>query len=193
MTEDNKQLRVIDQSANAECPVRVHDVIVNGQIEKITFEHGRETLLPYHIGVKFMQDGFIVMDIESNIQMQCPAKTDETVRIRINEDEVVARYDELTDSALKLRAAARDGGEKFLLDKDVDRNKIITFLKQPQTTEIEEEVNPDPVEIILPEDVKEKVPPPEFTDELKVDPESEEEELDLGEPEVIPEPKGKKK
>lgn len=192
MSEENKQLRVIDQSANSECPVRVHDVIVNGQIEKISFEHGRETILPYHIGVKFMQDGFIVMDIESKIEMKCPAKTDETVRIRINEDEVVARYDELTDSALKLRAAARAGGEKFLIDKDVDRNQIITFLKHPQILEIEEEEISEPDEIIVPEDAKEKAPSPEFTDELIVDPESEI-EFDLGEPEVIPEPKGKKK
>lgn len=121
-------LRVIDQSATAENPTRVHDVIIDGQIQKITFNHGVATELPYATGLKFMQDGFTVLEHDTDIPLKRPAATDETVRFRIGENEIVASYDELTDAAIKLRAASKPTGEKFIVG-EFDRKAAITFLK----------------------------------------------------------------
>jgi hypothetical protein len=121
-----KNLLVRDSSATAEQPIREHDVVVRGEIHKVKFEHGKDTALPYEVGVKFMQEGFTVSDESGKLAR--PAKTDETIRSRINRDEVVATYDELTQASLIMRAALLPGGEKFV-DGKAKPEEIIAFLK----------------------------------------------------------------
>lgn len=128
MKESN--LLVTDLSAAPDCPKRTHEVFVDGELHKVDFEQGKDTELPYRVAVKFMQEGFIVKDADGNA-FRLPAKTDETVRVQIGMDEVIAKYTELTTEALKIRAATRVGGENFL-DEKADREQIITFLKGAQ-------------------------------------------------------------
>lgn len=128
MTENQKMFHVQDSSCNAEYPVRIHDININGGFERITFKYGEPTLLPYHKAVKFMQDGFTVIDADTSHVLANPAHTDETIRIRIGEDEIVAKYDELEVTALRLRAAVHPGGEIYVTKK-ATKAELIAFLK----------------------------------------------------------------
>lgn len=132
---DKKQpseLRVIDLSATAENTERVHDIVVDGQVKQVRFSYGKETVLPYNEGIKFLQSGFLVLEPGQDNPMVPAPKTDETIRFRIAEDEVVAKLDELTNSSLKLRVAARPGGEKLVIGAEFDREAAISFLKGAQ-------------------------------------------------------------
>jgi len=133
MSTDQKTLHVIDHSATQEYPVRTHEIVVGGKIVPITFEYGKDTFLPYEQAVKFMHEGFSVME-PGGSPMAPPPKTDETIRFRIREDEVVARYDELTDSAIRQRAVAKIDGEKFLVG-ELNRSEAIDFLKSSTRSE----------------------------------------------------------
>lgn len=149
--------RVVDSSTTVDNPLRVHEVIVNGKIERVEFHHGKDTLLPYDVAIKFMQAGFTVQENGKDIAR--PAKTDETIRLRIAEDEVVAKLDELTDAALRLRSASRPDGERFI-NPATKREDMIAFLMTQVADDILEadkaaEINADPgvefeVETIMP-------------------------------------------
>ena len=128
MDKEQTQVRVVDSSVTAEHPQRVHDVVVDGNIQRVVFNLGEEMLLPYAVGVKFMQEGFRVFEPGTNTEIIAPPKTDETIRTRIGPDEVVAKYTELTDAALRMRAASLVDGERFISAK-VDQAEIIAFLK----------------------------------------------------------------
>ncbi len=123
-----KNLRVIDSSCTSEFPIRTHDIVVKGEIIPVTFKYGEEKILPLEHGIKFLQDGFTVFEEGKKTAMDLPAFTDDTIRNRIGEDEVVAKYDELTEAALKLRAAIIPGGEHFVGD-DIAKTDVIGFLK----------------------------------------------------------------
>lgn len=173
MPEQNKELRVLDTSASFEQPNREHAVFVDGEIINVKFEYGKETTVPYTVGLKFIQEGFVVSEGEKVLEI--PADTDETIRIHIGEDEVVAKYGELTLSALKIRAASLIGGEKFLVG-DAPESEIILFLKSDHS--IVEDLSDDDED-----DFEEAV----------IAPTEPEEELDVAdevepEPEPIPEP-----
>ncbi len=156
------QLLVRDSSATAEAPKREHDVMVNGAIQRVTFEYGKPTPLPYEVAIKFMQDGFTVSN-DAGEEMHRPAKTDETVRIRINSDEIVANYSELTVNALIMRAALLPGGEKFVAGKD-KRDDIVAFLKAAAAPAIEVE-DDEPEQ--QPEIKVEEKPEPENLEEIR--------------------------
>lgn len=126
--KSSKTLLVSDTSATAENPTRTHHVTVNGIMQEVVFKYGEMKELAYETGIKFLQDGFIIREPGSDNPMKRPAATDENVRIRIGADEIVASYDELTDSALKLRAAGKPDGEKFIVG-EFSRESAIDFLK----------------------------------------------------------------
>lgn len=123
-----KKLRVIDSSCTAESGIRKHTVIVHGVETAVDFEFGKETILPYDSAVKFNMPGFRVEDPETGEELRPSPKTDETIRTRIGPDEIVANYDELTVSALIMRASTLPNGEKFL-DNKAKREDIVAFLK----------------------------------------------------------------
>ena len=137
-----KMFRVIDSSTTHECPERIHDVIVDGQVTSVRFTLNVPTLLPEKTALKFMVDGFSVVDAESGAVVPRPAFTDETVRNRIGEDEIVAKYEELTDEALQMRAVVLPGGEIFAVGGDViSKQNLIDFLKHgPAKVTAEEEI-----------------------------------------------------
>ncbi len=143
---DEKIVYVLDTSATAESPKRAHDIIFNGSIERVEFSHGKPKAMPFEMACKFMLPGFIVKD-EDGLDMGAPPVTVDAVKFQIGDDEIVAKYEELTVEALTLRALGRVGGEIFADSKrDTSRVELIAFLKQ-KTDEVQEEAFVDSIEI----------------------------------------------
>lgn len=146
MTDKDKLLRVYDTSATSECPERIHDVIVDGILTRIKFTVGQPSILPYKVAMKFNQEGFIVTkNDDAETALVPPPETDETIRMRIGDDEVVAKYEELTTSALKTRAVRIPGGEACL-SEDVKKQEVIAFLKAAANGELEVQIPVDPAD-----------------------------------------------
>ncbi len=125
--EKGKFLEVIDSSTTETHRERTHDIIVNGEVIPITFVFGKRTILPFEQGIKFMKDGFEVKEVDGD-SLELPAVASENVQFQLKKDECVAKYTELTLSALKLRAAKKNGGEMYLDATDEDREDIISFI-----------------------------------------------------------------
>lgn len=148
MSKSERFLDVMDTSASSEYPVRKHDMMVDGEIQTVEFHYGKSTRLPYALGARFLQDGFIVSDPDGN-HVTAPASGNDVVNNLLGEDEVVANYSELSIEALQVRALSRIGGELFM-GEDVDRSEIVTFLKTAKPdaeevpeVEVEEELDED--------------------------------------------------
>jgi len=129
MTADTKQkVIVVDSSCTAEYPLRKHDIIVEGVIQSVEFKYGEKKILDFEIGVKFLKEGFKVLNLDTETPILSPPVTDETIRIRIADDEVVAKYEELTETALKMRAALLPDGEALIRDEKTEKEDLILFL-----------------------------------------------------------------
>lgn len=129
MNEENKDkfLRVIDSSCTAVSPERIHTIRVNGEKLAVAFRYGEETILPFEQGVKFMIDGFRVEEVDGS-SLSLPAVAPEHIAVQLDKDQCVAKFSELTLPALKLRAAAKPGGEIFLEAEETDKSDVIAFL-----------------------------------------------------------------
>lgn len=124
---DKKFLKVTDKSCTDLSGDRHHQIMVGGELLTITFSHGKEKHLPFEQGVKFAgKDGFVVEDSDG-IALGVGV-TAEGIRHELADDEVVAKLTELTVDSLKLRAAAKKGGEMFLKAGDEDRADLIAFI-----------------------------------------------------------------
>lgn len=147
--EEPEALLVVDSSVNEENPIRVHDIIIDGEIVEITFKLGEPTVLPFKQGVKFMKDGFVV-SAASGDDLNLPAVPTDNVAAQLAADETVAKYGELTFTALKLRASQKKDGEIYLDADETDRSDIINFLigNAPQEEESPVEDDGDEVETI---------------------------------------------
>lgn len=135
----SKELRVIDTSCTPECPKRVHTVRVGGELHHITFEFDKETILPREIALKFNVEGFVLTSPDGSKTFEAPPKTDELIQNRIADHEVIATYDELMASALKLRVMLENDGDIFI-QGEPSRDEMIKFLmdakkNKSQTTE----------------------------------------------------------
>ena len=113
-----------DESCTAECPKRIHEILVSGEVKPVVFEHGKDVKLPLAIAAKFNIPGFKVYDNEEEIKK--PTEAPQNIAVALDADKVVASYEELTTVALYLRAAIVSGGERF--NKDSKRADIIDFL-----------------------------------------------------------------
>lgn len=128
MTKDSaKLLKVTDTSCTAECPQRIHDVMVRGVLTRTVFEYGKDLILPFEHGIKFMLDGFKVEESDGTT-LNLPAVTKETVKSELAKDEVIANLSELTMASLKLRAGQKKGGEIYLDADEEARADIIAFI-----------------------------------------------------------------
>lgn len=136
-----KTVYVLDTSATGESPVRSHDVFYNGKIERVEFKFGQPTPMPFDLGCKFMLPGFIVKDGDG-LDMSAPPVTVDAVKFQIGDDEIVAKYEELTQEALMLRALGRVGGEQFADNHTATRAELITFLKT-KSEEVQDEDSVD--------------------------------------------------
>lgn len=129
-----KQVIVVDSSCTAESRIRKHDVLINGDIISVEFKYGEKKVLDFEVGMKFNKDGFKVLDPDTEQPILAPAVTDETIRVRIGDDEVIAKYEELTETSLKMRAAVLPNGEDLIRDDKTDREDLILFLLGARNT-----------------------------------------------------------
>lgn len=125
--EQSKLLLVTDSSATELCPVRTHEIILNGELISVKFKYGEGTVLPFEQGIKFMKDGFKVEEVDGQT-LNMPAIATEWVASQIDKDECIAKYSELTLASLKLRAAQKKDGEVFLKATEKQREEITKFL-----------------------------------------------------------------
>ena len=133
----SKMMKVIDSSVTSEYSVRRHDIFVNGKLQTVEFKHGEEMILPYEAAMKFMVDGFTVVDLDTNSALSVPPdQVNRNANIVLNENEVIATYDELTLKSLKVRAVLKRDGETML---DASREEIIEFLKNSAAQVIDDE------------------------------------------------------
>lgn len=125
MSKEPAMFQVTDSSATMHYPTRVHEIILNGKVERITFNHGEPTLLPFEKAAKFQREGFTMLS-EDGTELKRPSDTPPVVQLSIKSSEVVARLEELTQEALFLRASILIGGEKF--GKNSNKKDMIAFL-----------------------------------------------------------------
>lgn len=164
-----KFLRVTDTSCTEEAGQRTHHIKVKGEDIPITFEYGKETILPFEQGVKFMIDGFVVEEVDGS-EIDLPVVPSDSIKASLASDQCVAKYSELRTTALKLRAGQKPGGEIYLDAEEEARSDIIAFLigNPPVTGETSEEPeNIDGEENLLEDDEDDK--PAQEEDKLQAD------------------------
>ncbi len=123
MTEQN--LKVFDTSATSDVPVREHDIMFNGVIEKVKFNYGQPTVLPVEKALKFNKDGFIIKGMDDS-PYEKPVQVDNVTQSRLAPGEVVAKLEELTTEALRIRVALKPNGEALAKAK---KEELVEFLK----------------------------------------------------------------
>lgn len=124
--EEEELCIVKDSSATKVGEKRVHRIIVGGVKEEVVFQIGEETVLPKTKAYKFLVEGFSVFDEKGNI-ITAPIKTPANIISEFGEDAVIAKLDELSKSALYLRACNKPGGEE--LSSKTSRAELLKFLR----------------------------------------------------------------
>lgn len=127
----NGNLFVLDTTAKPPCPTRTHEFLqADGTLKAYTFKQGESLELPAAEAAKFLKHPhFIVTDADGKVIKPLPKEAGQGVAApALGEDEVIARYDELTADALVLRVNALPGGgsAKPAWKKD----KLIATLKE---------------------------------------------------------------
>lgn len=123
------ELYVIDTTATAENPTRVHEHMVAGRREKFTFGYGVRMKMPRAVAMKFAKtESFIVEDADGN-RVQ-PIVTQPFINgvksVDLAVDQCIANFNELTDEALLIRCQQSNGGE--VITRDNSRSQRIEFL-----------------------------------------------------------------
>lgn len=155
--ENKKQLAVTDHSATEEYPVRSHDLLIGGHVKTVEFKYGIPTVLDFAVGAKFMgKDGFTVTDTDG-LDVDMPAVATDNVSAQLAKDECVAKFSELSFSALKLRAAQQVDGEVFLEAEEDAREDIISFLIGEE--DVQEPENIDGEKDLIEDEDEEKTEP----------------------------------
>lgn len=152
--DTEKRFLVIDHSVGEQNPLREHTLRVNGADLVVRFRFGESTFLPEDVAMKFVMAGFTVRDAE-DIEIAVPVVTDDTIKIRIGPDEVVANLSELTAQALLLRSVALPDGERFLATPE-DRPSMIAFLSGNAA---KDEFVADGLDDLLEDDNEDDLPP----------------------------------
>jgi len=122
-------LFVLDTTARPPCPVRAHDVLLDrasGVVRTYEFHHNEYLEMPADHAMRFItNDAFLVKkDPEGPRMRPIPVRTEDSVRLQ--PDQCIANYDELTQGALLSRTKARAGSERFT--KGTRKIDLIDFL-----------------------------------------------------------------
>jgi hypothetical protein len=110
---------VLDTTATALNPVRNHEQVMDGAIKVFTFHHGKPLPMSWPAAIRFLRhEAFKLTDKDGNLReyQHRPKQPDELgagERFKLGEDEVVARYGELSIKALYARTLELPGGEQF--------------------------------------------------------------------------------
>lgn len=125
---------VFDSAAKANA--RRHNATPEVEYELHAF---KGTPMPRHHAAVFLKDpSFRVLDAKGNRIMPLPeieAQANQARKLSLADGETVARFDELTDSALLARVASRPGGTDIAAH--ADREGLIAFLlRAPRAEEL---------------------------------------------------------
>ena len=128
--EEPGTMFIVDGAAVRE--QRIHEMIVDGDIVSYGFQPGTPTEVPYAVGVRFLAIPSFYRTDEQGSRLTwrpAPKQPDEYQpgeQFKLAEDEVVARYDELSGEALRMRAMMLPGGERFAGPST--RDEMIQFI-----------------------------------------------------------------
>lgn len=150
MSKTPETLNVQDMNCSAQYPVRVHEIIVDGETHRVEMKYSKKTQLPYALAMKFLIDKSFHVTDETGKRIRPTAKTPDGKAMQLEDNQVVAYLDELTQGALAERAAAAPGGEMFKGNSKKD--EMIEFLianrqNKPHLKQVETE--PDEAESTL--------------------------------------------
>jgi len=113
---------------------RTHQMPFEGGIKSFTFQHGTPLPLPPAMALKFLKHypAFLLTDEQGNPQPynRRPKQQNELEageRLIIKDDETVARYDELSNSALQRRILEMPDSDKFAA-ANPSRTEMIAFI-----------------------------------------------------------------
>lgn len=121
---------VTDSTATPGYPTRTHEIIVNGNNVQYEFQHGKSCEMPYAHGMKFL--GIESFEVKHRDGTRIPTLPNVAERAngqqppKLRPDEVIAKFDELSEEALIRRSNAIPGGERFTGQSD--RDALIGFL-----------------------------------------------------------------
>lgn len=127
----DETLFVQDPTARVGEPPRQHEMLeideASGQKRPTVykFEAGEKKAMPLHMAVRFAKAGFIVTDENGAIYTPPTQASDEVVML-LQPGQCIARYDEMKQESLLMRAKAVIGGEKF--NKATRVADLIAFL-----------------------------------------------------------------
>ena len=142
-TVDGNTLKVMDLTATADCPVRDHEMVVDDRVQKFAFSMGEAKVMPYTTALKFSQNpGFEVSHMDDRPFVAPPSdvdERDEIPKISLEDDEVIARMDELVKPALLVRAQIIDDTIKDSTGKD----ELVAFLKADRLAKKKANSSPD--------------------------------------------------
>lgn len=111
---------------------RVHEQIIDGRVQSVTFEHGVAKELSEVVARKFLKhEAFLLTDKDGNPvaftrRPKQPEELGAGEQIKLNDDETIARYDELSNNALLARVLEMPGGEKFA--ENPSRQAMIAYI-----------------------------------------------------------------
>lgn len=127
---------VIDTTAQ-HGTARIHDQLIDGQPQAFTFERGKPLEMPAAIAIKFLRDpAFVRTDAAGKPQpyKRAPKQPEDLgagERLVLAEDETIARYDEMSLSALLQRVVELPNGEKFTKQAEKPTSQeLIDFIVQ---------------------------------------------------------------
>jgi hypothetical protein len=127
---------VLDTSAAPENPSRTHEQIIDGGVQTFSFTYGKPTALPLAVATKFLRhDSFKLCDAQGRVvnYRRVPRQPDDLgagEKFKLGDNETIARYDELTTSAILQRALELPGGERFAAGITAEqRPAVIDFIK----------------------------------------------------------------
>jgi hypothetical protein len=113
--------------------VRTHIMLVDGLEKPFSFRHGVPLALPKTVAFQFLRHPeFKLTDAEGNPQPyqrqpKQPGELQAGEKLVLNDDETVARYDELSTPALQQRVLEIPRSEKFASEKP-SRPEMIRFI-----------------------------------------------------------------
>lgn len=137
-TKKPRTMLVLDATAIPGGGPREHQQLVGGVLTTFTFQPGKPLELAYEIAVKFLRHGpaaFRLVDAEGKVleyktRPRQPEELGAGEHLVLAPEETVARYDELSNTALMARALELPMGEAFAKAQDkLDRGKLIAFIR----------------------------------------------------------------
>lgn len=152
-------MRVLDSTATLASGPRRHEQVVGGRLVTYEFKPNEPLDLPPEVATKFLKhEAFRLIgpNGEPVAYLRRPKQPDELgagEKLALGPDETVARYDELSNSALLQRALELPGGEVFAQGASPpSRTALIAFLKEARAKTEDRSKTAAPAETELVED-----------------------------------------